>query len=494
MPAGKRIGDDADKQVAKKLAISNDSQVCRFPSDIMQRVAFFIQDQATFFCFLEGYVESEALGSLQLVWDLSKTLGRRNVWPELKLCELKTVDCAPVVLAVGPLYPTVHFIGMSDIDLMQQFLTPSTRVAWHSSSKCTPPEPWGPWYKRLSMLNLVHVHEDNCAAERLEMSLAYFPDFALLRALEISNCRVYSMDPIFEFVRHSKLTSLKLFSIQLQSEDGNDTNENQDEEDQGGWEENTLTTKHIQDLTFWIKHQPVKSFRWSGFTLAAKPTALKLFYDTLFACDTLRSFYHSDVPMLGFTSTTWSKPLQIDQLTFEATDFNVDDMEALCQGLADSRVLTFELNTSEGSHEGFQALANALPLTQLQEVGIFYSELDDEDCGYLAAALSNSKLAKLNLAGNSVTNVGAIVLAKHIKESPHLVRLDVSCNRIQYLGASALVQAMGGHPRIPNTLLLLYQNKLDEADEKGLKSIADQFSATHRCYLKRDHYVEMELS
>ncbi|KAF0699772.1 Aste57867_9699 [Aphanomyces stellatus] len=177
------------------------------PTGCHAACGLYIQDEASFFRVFEAFVKSEALGSLQRVWNLASTFKRRRVWPELQFIELETSDHAADIFAVAPFYPAVVFVGVNDNKLMQSFLTPSTPVAWHSSTRKYLPKPWDAWYSRLATLNLVLLHEEG-RADTVDVMVAHLPQYMHLQSIELAFCRVFSLTPILQFVRHLTLTTL----------------------------------------------------------------------------------------------------------------------------------------------------------------------------------------------------------------------------------------------------------------------------------------------
>ncbi|KAF0699770.1 Aste57867_9697 [Aphanomyces stellatus] len=255
--------------VVKKVAgePNEEKYPCRLPQDMMMRVAFFIQDRDSFFRCLEAFVQTDALGNLQRVWNVVPSFKRWCLWPELRLLEVETNEDAADILAVAPFYPALIFD----------------------------------------------------AADVLDAAVANLPQFPHLRTLELSCCRVHSMTPVMQYIRQSKLTSVVFEALQQHSDDAQEDGDDDEMRI-------ILTTKHIQDLTYWFKHQPVESFRC--VCLPHPSNVLP------------RRHAHA-WPQLGPIDPT-------SHITFEATNFGADDMRNLTRGLMNSRVFSLGLNTNDG--------------------------------------------------------------------------------------------------------------------------------------------------
>lgn len=82
--------------------------------------------------------------------------------------------------------------------------------------------------------------------------------------------------------------------------------------------------------------------------------------------------------------------------------------------------------------------------TQIVELNLSGTLLDDSACPYLAEVLiNNTRLETLNLSHNRISEKGGAILAPSIAENAYLKNLDISWNLIRGKGAKALIDGIG---------------------------------------------------
>mgnify|MGYP001799354300 CR=1 FL=1 len=151
---------------------------------------------------------------------------------------------------------------------------------------------------------------------------------------------------------------------------------------------------------------------------------------------------------------------------------------------ATPNLTSLSLKNNKFGLEGKRSLFQALRRCNLTHLNLSGHGLDKYDMYPLAEVLPQTKIEELYLAHNSIPDEGAALLARVVRQSHSLCRLDLRNNRICGLGANILAKAKRDSGSA--VALQLQANCIDEETEHALSNIQGL-----DCRLQRTHSPRM---
>ncbi|KAF0687051.1 Aste57867_21190 [Aphanomyces stellatus] len=440
---------------------SNVSLNLPLPPEAMQRVAHYIEDIDTFFTFLEAFVETDVLGPFQHVWDLSLTVSRSKLWPNISMSQESAYPSS--VTMITPCYPAVNVIGQVDWVVLEQYIQPATPLAW--SYRHAPLNTLTPWMSQLRFHRIVSLHIDAAIDIGIVDVLPLIPQ---LRTLWMTVYDNRLTGALMSFVQYSAITSLSLHSDVVQDQDAS--------------ERSHLTSAHIGCLTKWLLHNPVCVLEMDSFQVRTTATAMKPFYEAVFdRAMPLRLYSQEGLPLPGLSTYGFAHPIGVRSLNLESCGLNAAATRTLSEGLVDSHVTILNISYNDIGAVGVRAIARMLARTRIRKLDMSSVGMDDTTCINLAAALPKSRVQLLNLIGNDVSQVGACGLAARVQSCPLLKVLYVQVNEVGVVGASTLIEGLGRREQAPGTLLCIFTSRRSKAEALYLTSLATEFPSIEEC-------------
>ncbi|KAF0706053.1 Aste57867_6837 [Aphanomyces stellatus] len=305
----------------------------------MQRVAHFIETRDSFFCFLEAFVGTDALGPLQRVWGIPLRTPRNYLWPHLTFA-FKEFDQYPSSFsAVIPCFPAVRLRGQVDWALLRHFIQSSTPVEWICESPNWPSI--GLWMDQLRSHHIVSIEVLRIDVGIVDM-LPFLPH---LRQLKMTSFDDATTHTLVNYLHHSNISQLTLWADP----------EPEDEDDDPP--QPRLTNFYVWRLTQWIANKPVRALDLAMFNICANKVLMKTFYDTVFT--RLQHYGHSSMPLTGFETYAFARPLLVMSLNMSPAGLNSSTLTMLGAGLLNSNVTTLDLSCNKIDRSGVSALAQA---------------------------------------------------------------------------------------------------------------------------------------
>ncbi|KAF0716197.1 Aste57867_2975 [Aphanomyces stellatus] len=290
------------------------------PPTILFKIAFYFDDAATFFSFLEALGSAELRGPLEPLWRLGQFHDHPSLWPVLRLSEtlLRYSVYRDLVEAIVQFYPLVSVSWAQDIDWLHQHLACSpTTIKWFA---CIPPSRIRPvdWFTKWVQLPIVKMDLDNVS----DLSLMHTPvdefltQFANLTSLRIHGFNL-SLECLFEFAARP---SSKLVELDIQ----------------GGGAEDTMTTLMLDYAMQWTGRQNIRTFRFRlfPFDMSVNPALQEAFYAAL--CSGPK-----DELQLSFTycPSFYIAPLSVSYLKLDGSLLDATDLVRLANVLPHSPAL-----------------------------------------------------------------------------------------------------------------------------------------------------------
>ncbi|CAK4641630.1 unnamed protein product [Aphanomyces euteiches] len=415
------------------------------PSAVIQHIALFIQDASDFFSFLTCF-DDETLGDLQHFLKLSSQMSPTDLWPKLQLRQL-TSSLVPSIRCITRFFTTISVFEVYDVSLLRECLHPHNRVDLLSHPPRNEHHAW--LTAPLSMLPVHHITfqaPEYATGDLFVEQLGNMPDLVSL-TLQESHMHTDSMDRLFAFLQaSSKLTRLSLSSLYVSDR----TERNVGRVMRARPPHSTLQRRQLEVLTAWLRRCPVTSFELDKWLVDdGDQTSAVEFLDTLFGSSTLEDVTISYTPLGRFLAmVSFVAPIRMQSLALTRVCLTGASMAKLAAGLRHSSItsLSLEFNTIE--HNGLQLLLDVLPESNIEMLCLRRMGLDDDACTLIAAVLPSSKIVKLDLSGNTLTDCGAEELCKVIDSLITLTSLHLSRNRITLQGATDLVKALTVQPQL----------------------------------------------
>ncbi|KAH9129384.1 hypothetical protein AeMF1_000563 [Aphanomyces euteiches] len=226
-----------------------------------------------------------------------------------------------------------------------------------------------------------------------------------------------------------------------------------------------LQRRHLEILTAWLRRCPVTSIKLKRWYVDDDDASSAVdFLNAIFASSTLKSVAMSNTTVAEFIATTTiPAPLRIESLDLSHSPLSETALVSLATGLRHSYATSLDLGSNVIDETGLRSLVEVLPTTNIQSLCLRCTEMDDDICALIAAALPSLKLVALDLGENHRT-ISQIEVPKHSAMWLHVL-----------LGAIALVKALSARPQV-TMLLDLSDNLTGDADIEKLNSMVNPTS------------------
>ncbi|CAK4645401.1 hypothetical protein LEN26_005602 [Aphanomyces euteiches] len=448
------------------------------PQAIIQHIAFFIPDSKDFFSFLSSFQDgcaSETLGDLRHFLDLSTQLDPSDLWPHFRLRKL-TPSLVPSVRGVARFFSTIFVFDVYDFELLHQCLHPHNVVDLLSPPSYNQIHGW--LTAPLSMLPLQHI---TFASPNEEISDLFFEQLGLMPdlvslTLHHSFLHLGNMDRLFAFIQaSSKLTRLSLSMLYV--------SHRTERRVIVGHVMQTrpppprFHRRHLEILAEWLRRCPVTSIKLKRWYVDGDDASSAVdLLNVIVASSTLKSVAMSNTTVGKFIATTTIRaPLRIQSLDLSHSSLGNTAMVSLATGLRHSYATSLDLGSNVIDETGLRSLVEVLPTTNIQSLCLRCTEMDDDICALIAAALPSLKLVALDLGENHLADRSAKALSDVVARAPRLAGLQLCGNVITMQGAIALVKALSARPQV-TMLLDLSDNLTGDADIEKLNSMVNPTS------------------
>ncbi|CAK4677435.1 hypothetical protein LEN26_018953 [Aphanomyces euteiches] len=406
------------------------------PCDVVEHIAFFVQDPSDFFSYLEVF--ADVVGpSLGALWSLSKTHLRHDLWPQLHVRTLDTPTVAAAFRLASSCFPIVHFHKGIDTEHVKLCLPLHAAMAWYDDHLT---------FQRRSSDTLVQFPIAN-----LTMRFQYrrtltssslwtkLPLLTSLRSLTLCGLSCDAIRPLLCYVRDSQLTAFTLVEC----------------------EGAMCSIDDVTRLTHWLTHAPVTRLSLCGCHFAVDTVTMQKFLHALFSSLTMRHIKTS-FRLQGLSSLDLSIPAQLT--TLELLNARLDDlsMQRFSNSLRYSQVSLLDMSGSVFTPAMMESLANCLPHTKIKTLRLCHVNLTAGGSSVLSKVLPITQIRKLTLTSNRLTDKNAIDLACAVQLAVDLRELDLCDNAIGTEGAIALVEAICKRSA-PMTRLNLSWNKVSSS-------------------------------
>ncbi|KAH9138296.1 hypothetical protein AeRB84_017363 [Aphanomyces euteiches] len=355
-------------------------------SEIVVKIAFFLQDWTTLRLCLEVLHTAKALGPLEHLWRLhhDHKWHQSLLWPRLELSKTKlTVESFVHLEAIAKYYPQIAVNEASQVAWLQKHLDTTTTIAWTQPTKSIYP----------SVMSLCAPHHVTSLEKVNVHPGPFLAAFPFLQSLQVLKCTPEITQVVLEYAASSaSLQYLDLRATQRRC---------------------TITTKLADDLQQWIASQPVRGFRmhhfsWETPALRAKTLSSVLAKPTLGrfqveeSCHTLFSLHAS--------FDRWSRRLN---LTFSPNDGRWTDINSHADTL--NNILSVFRPLLATKCQSWMVQQASCPIagtpTLLWQV--------------LAPMVQASRVQEFILTNIKFTRDDAIQMADAIQEHPKLERLTL---------------------------------------------------------------------
>ncbi|KAF0715266.1 Aste57867_3480 [Aphanomyces stellatus] len=422
----------------------------QLPTDLVERVAFFLPDSISFFAWLDALNTSDGggLGDLVHFLALRGHIHPTVLWPHSPCLRYPVVpssqvwphqDATPFSLAslaaVARYHSVVELPHGLVVDMGHfRSLLPSS-IVLHLRTTSRQPSLWpheiGSW------------GSGPCGTYVIPRSLPP-SSVAHLDALYMGICTsstVSAVDELLAFLETSNVTKFSLISPIR------------------------FTPTRLGHVVRWLQARPVCEFKFGRWDFGATLDAMASFYTAVAECSTLGDLTLYDVKLPRFP-TTPGFALPSHKARVVKCEWNVRDIETLLSCLQNARTLALELPPNS---KAWGEAAHRLVLPSLVHLELHY--LVRSSIRALCHALSGSAVESVVLTNyetdftlsESVQSVHCI--AEYIPRWPQLKRLDLSQFYMRDMDARALGKGLSQAKRLASV-------KLDHTKTIYLSSLA----------------------
>ncbi|KAF0692782.1 Aste57867_16167 [Aphanomyces stellatus] len=431
------------------------------PSDVLIKIASWVQDHATFFSFLAVL---DHRGPLTTLWHLSQTYNPADLWPKLRLSRYLLQSASRnQVEAVVKHASVVEVCCVEDIFGLCRLLRPSTTVQWHGihlpiSDADTAPD------------DDVLVKWSEFPFTRLYLSLSkpespffnVLPRCQSLIRLELSG--YLDVAAIFDFAASAS----NLLELEMTC-----------------WRHPIVTTSMLQHSIQWLKANPVRRFRFSSWTFdaAVDEVVRDAFYIALFQCPSLQELTLATCTLPNLElAFELPLPTKLRKLKFASCTLAPLTLVRLGTAVRDSSVTALHLDdiyrsansTSEAYEAAFERLAESVVRSNVVTLALQGCRLGLSNWSRLGPLLQETKSVKsLSLSRNGIGDEQcAKWLAQAIQANATIRKLNLDDNYIRTNGAGMLINC-NLHRCVPLEELVLSRNNIHSKEDKAhLNSMA----------------------
>ncbi|KAF0701158.1 Aste57867_8346 [Aphanomyces stellatus] len=423
----------------------------RLPPELLVKVAQWIPDTTTFFSFLDAI--GAARGPLETLWTLGQdvTLKRSELWPKLRLTGdmLQNPFARAAMEKIVQHYSVIGVAWTTEIDWLQCHVQPHTAIEWIVRVPTNlNDEDFGAWIAQFPTIRLT----------KLKIFVSKYPAMFVPRFFAVLPrcCDLVSLDldghidiaAVFDFARVSHLQSLQLCCR----------------------DRAVLTTPVLQYATEWLITNPVRHLtliKWS-FESSIEAIHREAFYMALFQCPTLAELHLSRCDLRDLTTLTSLSPALSD-LSLVVSQLTPSNLATLAHVLPHSSIRQLGIKglqrdptcTEEEYLTAFVLLFEAVVTSSVQALALDNCQLIDLAWPRLEPILLQTKLKTLSLCGNSIMDVGAMVIASALQVNSTVQSLKLISNRISADGIDVILD-------LKSLETLSVSNNLTTQEDEGL--------------------------
>ncbi|KAG9403209.1 hypothetical protein AC1031_005858 [Aphanomyces cochlioides] len=395
----------------------------------MMKLSFFISCSVGFFAFLEAFSPTNLPEPLEQIRQLGLVKKRTDLWPTIilnsddeKLDPAFQQELASVIKYYDVVYifdiPTLPWLALADF---------KSSVDLH-------------WWKD----DIDTSIETSWMAQALDL---YVDNDSLLESI------------VSSVVKSSQIVELGI--------DFNGYDPSQDDI--------LFTTSMANSVIRWFKSQPVRKFSFSRWDIQIdNPVVTKSFYESMFNCPTLEELEckYSYLNGIEVASLTFA----MGTLIFNDCGFNAIQLNALANGLVNSKVTRFDLwSMLSGYVDALAPLFLATMKSSIVAIDISYCCLKTQEWDVLAPILQECTFKSLSLYDVGLNDDGAKSIAKALEQNHSITHLSVSDNPIGFDGLRSLIESGASANRAGKLKSLgLTRSKITSDEEQALEKLASQ--------------------
>ncbi|KAG9401824.1 hypothetical protein AC1031_007532 [Aphanomyces cochlioides] len=390
--------------------------------ELVQSIAHFAGDTATFFSYLVALQPSNALGDFELflhlwrVGNKSKRLLRCQLWPELHLHWIDDI-VAPLIRRVAPLVGTVHTHEVYDLAALARCVPAKHPIAIHDCPhKIDISTSLAEWYAALRPFNLVHVGATRGWSHHGAQVIEWLRPFSSLRSLILHELDDASMERVVGFVTSSSIAHLSL----------------------GACFRAHITNAIARALTRWLTSGNSVSLRLHQWVFCGDKITMHALYHAMFTAP-LEELHLIASELYHVSSFRLNRSIQPASACIECCGLNNTALATIFSGLKGASTTSFSLNGPMCTPSLIEYLGDALRHSRLRKLHLSTPMVASACSAMLAKALSNgTSLRELYLTGMNICDVHPLTLV--IPSILSLRILDLSDNPIDLEGASQLIE------------------------------------------------------
>ncbi|KAH9142875.1 hypothetical protein AeRB84_013086 [Aphanomyces euteiches] len=421
-------------------------------SDLMEQIAEYLPTFDALAAYLEAFEDNPCLDNMQGFHRLPDDIEKRTYGQSCRVYTHCFVDAETLRQTLSPHNVLIIECVAKNEDFDELPLT---------------------WIDQMAQLPIAEIEMYGMDIGPLVQVL---PRMFNLQKLVVEYCTLSLTDDFYNFIAESRLTRLSF--VEVCGPNYHRTN---------------LDNRNLNQLTQWLSNQPVIEFQITHCDLSADQEVVNKFYNALFAVDRI------------------SRPIQWRSLNVGECEINVEMARGLVRAeffqlkvhgsdhvefgsieeiiskyLRSTKLRKLYLSCNDISAAGIEVLMPAVAQSQLEELDLTYGCIDNDAAKIIAKTLPSTKLTRLTLNDNAITDEGAQYFADAIEKSPHLREISLANNYLTLQGVEHLVKKLSG--RAP-TYLNVYQNdfSVDSAEVIELVSAMSESAAS------RGHTLEFSM-
>ncbi|KAF0683369.1 Aste57867_24581 [Aphanomyces stellatus] len=501
---------------------------CRLPADLMQHIALFLPDSATFFAFLDTFYDDigSVLGDLRHLHRLGQddaAFRRGALWPRLCIERSPSQADGARLNAAFKYFSTVSIVGGVDLSWVES-VTTAPRLGLCMNDFPEDDSSHGSWMASCARLPFASIDAMLFHIDSATIMFHVLPAMTSLTSLHLTfyvhdSCSY--LDYLDDFLPLLPHTSVKSLDVDC------------DANDDVALRHACLAPAMVAHVTSWLTTRRVTHL---AFTLWDLPASTNAFFNawTSAMCPTLTTLKITESKLTGLADHAFTSPLALKTLVLDGCDLSEADQRALSHGMKGARIQHLKLTRLARGFKGLHVLANWLPhATQLCQLDILDLPHDHDQLHAFWLALTISSVTSLHVAGqelfplaieylprtkltrlklrdyhwrgqdarnwqglgaamaqcqslhvvylfnNHITDASVNHLAQGLGFNHYLDEIHLNQNYVTPVGAAALIQSLVASSATSATRKLsLTRNEVRGQDKPALLELADAFQGT----------------
>ncbi|KAF0717297.1 Aste57867_2377 [Aphanomyces stellatus] len=427
----------------------------RLPLDLIRQIGLWVQEPTTFFSFLEALGTPAARGPLDPLWQLLLLHPHKSLWPSLHLT-FSMKDHLRLVEDAMPCFTCVRVYWFPDLDWLLHYLRRPIDVEWSADFTLTDTQGLAEWFAQWVQLPLtqLRVFFPRDEPMLIDYFCAAYPQCQNLTCLSIWTTGGPIALPLP--TSWSKLVELSLNRV-------------------------LMTSTRVYQLIHWLASVPVRSIRLDNWSFEANVdnTLQGTFFSALFLHSTLQALTLEECSLtaLDHFASTDTLTRTLHTLTLTNCNLNPSSLVGLANSLSDSCLQSFILRRP-GYEEGeddeymaaFERLFQGVALSSTTHLTLSLCGLDDACWARLAPLIPTTKVERLSLHYNGITDVSMPWLGCAVQGTHTLRTLTLSQNKITTSG----FQSFLGHVQTSSLKTLCMMDYDMHQDDQAIQDLVQQ--------------------